>query len=137
MTKFHITATFEGEHPSELPHCLNGLAELLKVPQRLDCIEEILKEIKNDMALSREQVLAAISQSTADIKQHVTDASARVTTTVNDLTNQIAILQTKVGDPLTQEDVDALVAAQNEVITAADSIDPNSLPPTPIPPVTV
>jgi len=84
------------------------------------------------MALTRQQVIDAISASTGAIKQHVTDAGNRVTATVNDLTQQIKDLQGKVGDPLTQEDVDALVAAQNEVIAATDQIDPNTAPPTPV-----
>lgn len=99
-------------------------------------IAVITKEIRKEMALTKQQVIDAISQSTAEVRQHVTDASARVTKTLNDQTAVIEDLKTKIGDPLTQEDVDALVAGQKQVITAVDSIDPNAPPPTPIEPVT-
>lgn len=102
---------------------------------RLDELISLVKGLKEDMALTRQQVIDAISQSTAEVKQHVTDASARVTKTLNDQTAVIEGLKTKIGDPLTQEDVDALVAGQKQVITAVDSIDPNSPPPVPIEPV--
>lgn len=108
----------------------------LAVLAALAYIAVITKEIRKEMALTRQQVIDAINTGNAEVKQHVTDASARVTKTLNDQTAVIEDLKTKIGDPLTQEDVDALVAGQKEIISAADSIDPNSPPPTPIEPVT-
>lgn len=84
------------------------------------------------MALSVQEIKAAILAGNADIKQHVTDAGARVTSTVNVLTQKIADLEAKVGETLTQADLDEIKAAQTDVIAAADSVDPNSPSPTPI-----
>jgi hypothetical protein len=99
---------------------------------RLDRIDSTLKEIKRDMALSVQEIKAAILAGNADIKQHVTDSGARVTTTVNALTQKIADLEAKVGETLTQADLDEIKAAQSDVIAAADSVDPNTPAPTPI-----
>lgn len=99
-------------------------------------IAVITKEIRKEMALTRQQIKDAIAAGTAETKQHVTEASDRVTTTVNTLTQKIADLEAKVGETLTQEDLDEIKAAQKDVITATDLIDPNSPPPTPIEPVT-
>lgn len=101
------------------------------VSGRLDRLEASIREMIKTMP-TKQEVIDAISQGTADIKQHISDAGARVTKTINDLTAIIEDLKTKVGDPLSQEDLNALVAAQKEAITAADSVDPTTPAPTPI-----
>lgn len=123
-------------HPDDLAEILSHVHhEISKsVCGQLDTLTHELKSLRRQLEMAKQDLLAAVAASTAEVKQHITDTGARVTADLNTLTATVADLTTKVGDVLTQADIDPIIAANKDLVTSVDAIDPATPPPVAVTP---
>lgn len=110
----------------------------IKPEHKEDYVLRLLKEIRNNMP-SIDEVKVAVAQAASDVVTAITDA---VTKETAEVVAQIKAIP--VGQPITQADLDSIVASVKGIGTAAagaiDSISVNdnssaTIPVAPVPPI--
>jgi uncharacterized phage infection (PIP) family protein YhgE len=92
-------------------------------------ITELAKlERKLDTMPTEQELQTAVTTLQAAVLQAVSDGNTRVTNDLNALKQQIANNQ-----PVTQADLDGILATQNQIVAAVQGIDPANPTPAPTP----